>query len=190
MHHIPQMPIPNGNISADVQQMLSFQTNQMYSMYDMPTFAPFQKPQVTTTLFPGEAGGVAIYSSRDILFACLKSLEYLIHLSQPITPAESCVGFVPYKESAIQQCFQAPSTIPSPVFCQPICVLMSYIVASSTLIAFERVNSEQSMQVYRIIKECIYPTMMQITQVWPIADYYGRKLQTLLADYEGYHHNI
>jgi hypothetical protein len=182
-------------VSADVQHMLGGHTlmnnplfpQAVYHSRGITNFPVQNNVPLMPSLFPGEVGGPSLYTSRDVLFSCLKSLEYLIKLSRPITPAESCVGFVPHSEYSVRECFANPTTLPSPVFSQPICVLMSYVVASSTLIAFEKIKSEQSHQVYLIVKDCVYPTLLGITQVWPIAEYFGRKLHSLLRDYEVFH---
>jgi hypothetical protein len=131
----------------------------------------------------GRSGGS--FSSKDVLFATVRALEYLLKISyQPILPSDSVFGEYPYPVDSLRECFEGPvdPTLPSPMFSCSTNVLLAYLVCSSALIASRTppVNHAANSMLGDIVRVTIVPALERIGTMWPIAYIFTNKLKDVL----------
>jgi hypothetical protein len=136
------------------------------------------------TKFSLDMGGQCVYTSRDIIFALLRILSLILEAcDRTIHPKDSSFGHFQYPSQDLQEAMGRPPNLPSPLFCMPIYALLAFVITSGTVAVFQRENSPQAQEVYRIAKEVVLPSMLKIDQLWPSPENYSEKLKNMLSNF-------
>ncbi|KAI8897778.1 hypothetical protein BC833DRAFT_592441 [Globomyces pollinis-pini] len=122
-------------------------------------------------LFPAFLGGPELFSSRDILFATISALSYVIkRLSEPILPEESLFGTYSYPQAQLEKCMANKSMkIPPPtlVSLPTICLIFAITTASLNAFQYPGADVDQTKALRALVQQQIYPLVESIGDVWP-----------------------
>ncbi|KAJ3319876.1 hypothetical protein HDV06_005852 [Boothiomyces sp. JEL0866] len=135
-----------------------------------------------TEKFALEAGKPEIYTPKDVMFATVRALEFMYKCGYiPLYPNDSPYGIAEYDQNDLKNLYNLSlnPNIPSPLYACATSALISFIIASSALIAHrtEPVNSEVSNTLSTIVSTNILPCLLRNAGVWPAANYFALKLQ-------------
>ncbi|KAJ3319582.1 hypothetical protein HDV06_006230 [Boothiomyces sp. JEL0866] len=138
-----------------------------------------------STYFALENNGAEMYSSKDILFATLRALAYLLDSVKVHTTAESQYAAAKYPSDVFQQCINSH---PNPTLQSPYLVNLQvafniYYISASTLITFQSTYSKESelRRVVDVVKASIIPHLQNIGMIWPTSNQYSTELVRLVS---------
>jgi hypothetical protein len=137
-----------------------------------------------STKFALEIGGPCVYSSRDVLYSLVNCLTQIIITSEkPFKPSDSFFGKYDYHPEDIKNC--SISNMPSPLFCQALNSMMSFVVSSSALVAFKSPDTDQAQakSVFEMVKNTVLPAMRRIDTLWPGSSNFTMKLQKIVNEF-------
>jgi hypothetical protein len=138
------------------------------------------------TKFALEIGGPCIYNSREVLYSLVNCLSQIIITSEkPFDPKDSAFGLYSYHPEELLNS-RMSSDMPSPLFCQALNSLMSFVVSSSALIAFRNAPelSLQAQRVVELVSGIVLPALKKIDAVWPGSVNFTSKLEKILFEYQ------
>jgi hypothetical protein len=177
----PELPKQSfGRIVRDMYQLLMAYLSMMAYLH-----LPIAQSglDVKFALTYGRSGGS--FSSKDILFATVRALEYLLKISyQPLDPQDSVFGPFPYPPKLLNECMSAPidPLLPSPMFNCCTNVMLAYVVCSSALIAARTppMNQVATSILSDIIRFNIIPSLEKVGTIWPISFTFTTRLKDIL----------
>ncbi|KAJ3259386.1 hypothetical protein HK103_002289 [Boothiomyces macroporosus] len=123
-------------------------------------------------LFSTQLGQPCVYTSKDIIFACLNGQKHVIDMAHfpNILPTPAAVGF------------ELNNEIPSPLFCSSTVCNLTFTISSIALSVFQMDpgDIQRLTQVVSVINSSIYPAMKRIGMIWPMASDLSQKLEGLI----------
>ncbi|KAJ3315348.1 hypothetical protein HDV04_003741 [Boothiomyces sp. JEL0838] len=138
-----------------------------------------------STYFSLEIGGAEMYSSKDVLFATLRALAYLLDSVKVHTTAESQYAAAKYPSEVFQQCISSHTnpTLQSPYLVSLPVAFNIYYISASTLITFQSTYSKESelRRVVDVVKASIIPHLQNIGIIWPTSNQYSTELVRLVS---------
>ncbi|KAJ3254822.1 hypothetical protein HK103_006812 [Boothiomyces macroporosus] len=135
-----------------------------------------------TEKFALEAGKAEIYTPKDVMYATVRALEFMYKCGYiPLYPNDSPYGISEYDQNDLKNLYNLSlnPNVPSPLYACATSALISFIIASSALIAHrtEPVDTEVSNSLSTIVSTNILPCLLRNAGVWPAANYFALKLQ-------------
>ncbi|KAJ3271943.1 hypothetical protein HDV01_006077 [Terramyces sp. JEL0728] len=121
-------------------------------------------------LFSLEANQPCVYTSRDILYACLKRLKDMVDQAHS------------YIIDGQAFSIRMDSGIPSPLFCSTTLSNLTFAISTICLNVFQipPVDIILLKSVLKIVKDVMCPMFMQMGAVWPVSNRYSLYLKDLL----------
>ncbi|KAJ3259385.1 hypothetical protein HK103_002288 [Boothiomyces macroporosus] len=121
-------------------------------------------------LFSLEANQPCVYTSRDILYACLKRLKDMVDQAHS------------YIIDGQAFSIRMDSGIPSPLFCSTTLSNLTFALSTICINVFQipPVDIILLKSVLKIVKDVMCPMFMQMGAVWPVSNRYSMYLKDLL----------
>ncbi|KAJ3317193.1 hypothetical protein HDV06_001941 [Boothiomyces sp. JEL0866] len=138
-------------------------------------------------LFPIEHNGEAKYTSRDILFLCMKALCHIIQMTQSPSHPQDSVFQPKYNQMELASALMYPGIpqTPTPHLADGFTAMLIYSISSSCLISYSiGGNTDERAHVVNMIKSVVLPCLTRICSVWSVAEKYQIQLHNLVVKFE------
>jgi hypothetical protein len=133
-------------------------------------------------LFPLVPNGAYMWTSLDVMYACIRMLDYYVQL---LVEDENPEFLLMVNEMRANNPGTRNPELPHPTSCDAYSVVSFSIVCTSTLVVFSRPDIDLNManSVYKMIRFRLFPFILKTSRIWPGYGIFVRRLEKLLNDF-------
>jgi hypothetical protein len=137
------------------------------------------------TLYQLALNGKAYYTSREILYACMRQLEYIVRQVRDPEEPEELLEAVHYPPEMLESCKDHVGNVMNPTYTTAGFLLQGFLISSAALTVFGQANvlPSYAQNVKKFVKNTILPVFSPVLGLFPGCREYYQTLVYKLAKY-------